>query len=460
MFHYPITEFGPLMKGMLIGGLGIFHVFLAQFAIGSGFLMTYMEHRASGPQPAAEAETFVDSFFRYLVLISFVTGALTGVGLWLVSIQVSPRTIGLMVDAFHWVWAIEWTFFAVEVIAGYAYLRYRAILAPRVRVGLLMTYSLAGWFSLFWINGILSWQLTPGEWVTTRDVWAGFFNPSFFPSLLFRTVAALAISAIVAAIVINTLDVQRSARESLLRHTSRFMGPMVAMPLLAVWFLMVMPEDSRGWVLGGSPAMTLFLLGGAAAAALVGAYALVALLFQRLYVNGATATLLLALAFAATAGGEFVREGSRKPFTVRQVLYANAITPDEVATLRARGSVTDDPYPLRGGEALPNDQVRLGARVYRFQCSVCHTLEGANGVVHLTATWTTDQSRLNLAQLQRTKPFMPPFAGSPQELEALVQFLSWSSASRPASWPITDDPAVIEDIRRWIEQAGAQKGGS
>ena len=117
MFHYPITEFGPLMKGMLIGGLGIFHVFLAQFAIGSGFVMTYMEHRASGPRPAAEAEVFVSSFFRYLVLISFVTGALTGVGLWLVSIQVSPRTIGLMVDAFHWVWAIEWTFFAVEVVA-------------------------------------------------------------------------------------------------------------------------------------------------------------------------------------------------------------------------------------------------------------------------------------------------------------------------------------------------------
>ena len=175
-------------------------------------------------------------------------------------------------------------------------------------------------------------------------------------------------------------------------------------------------------------------------------------------VNGATATLLLALAFAATAGGEFVREGSRKPFTVRQVLYANSITPDEVASLRTRGSVTDDPYPLRGGEALPNDQVRLGARVYRFQCSVCHTLEGANGVVHLTATWTTEQTRLNLAQLQRTKPFMPPFAGSPEELEALVQFLRWSSASRPAKWVTADDPAVIERIRVWIERADIRAG--
>ena len=37
---YPINDFGPIMKGLAIGGLGIFHVFLAQFAIGGGFLVS------------------------------------------------------------------------------------------------------------------------------------------------------------------------------------------------------------------------------------------------------------------------------------------------------------------------------------------------------------------------------------------------------------------------------------
>ena len=37
--------------------------------------------------------------------------------------------------------------------------------------------------SLFWINGILSWQLTPGAFYDTHRVWDGFFNPTFFPSL-------------------------------------------------------------------------------------------------------------------------------------------------------------------------------------------------------------------------------------------------------------------------------------
>ena len=32
MPDYPLNDFGPLMHGMVIGGLGIFHVFVAQFA--------------------------------------------------------------------------------------------------------------------------------------------------------------------------------------------------------------------------------------------------------------------------------------------------------------------------------------------------------------------------------------------------------------------------------------------
>ena len=39
------------------------------------------------------------------------------------------------------------------------------------RVLLLGCYSLASWSSLFWINGISSWQLTPSEWVTTGSLW-------------------------------------------------------------------------------------------------------------------------------------------------------------------------------------------------------------------------------------------------------------------------------------------------
>ena len=106
----------------------------------------------------------------------------------------------------------------------------------------------------------------------------------------------------------------------------------------------------------------------------------------------------------------------------------------------------------------PTPQLGLGRKVYRFQCSVCHTVSGANGLTHLTGTWTLDQQRLNLANLQHLKPYMPPFAGTAEELESLVQWIRWENAGRPSSWPSGTDPAALERARRWLEQAGTAPG--
>ena len=190
----------------------------------------------------------------------------------------------------------------------------------------------------------------------------------------------------------------------------------------------------------------------------VGAYAIFGLVMQRLYVNGATALLLLLLAFGATAGGEFVREGSRKPYSIRHVLYSNSIRPGEVKVLRREGCLRRDPYPLRQSDDFPNDQVRQGALVFRRQCSVCHTVKGTNAVADLTGSWDADQMRMNIAKLQHTKPYMPPFAGTPAELESLVQFILWSSAHRPTYWPGSNEDRTFAKIAYWLNEAGTEPG--
>jgi cytochrome d ubiquinol oxidase subunit I len=443
---YPVADFGPAMKGMVIGAVGIFHVFVAQFAIGGGFLMFAFERtaqRSTDPALRDGARAFVAGYFRWLVLISFVVGALTGVGMWLTTIQVSPRTIGLMVDEFHWVWATEWAFFFLEVVAGYSFLRWGPILDGRSRLILIGLFSCAAWASLFWINGILSWQLTPGDWLTGGGVWAGFFNASFWPSLLFRTVVALTLASLVAILVINALDLDREGKRVLIHRAARFMAPMAAMPALALWYFAVLPEDSRAWLLGGSVAMTMFVTIAAGASLLIGGYAAVGLIMRRLYINAATAALLLALAFGATAAGEFVREGARKPYTVRGALYSFALTPAEVTRMRAEGVLAHDPWPLADEARYPTPQLRHGARVYRALCSVCHTLHGANALTDLAGTWTEDQMRDNIAKLQRTKGFMPPFAGTADDVEAVVQLIRWEIAGTPKTWAETTTPPAV-----------------
>ena len=156
----------------------------------------------------------------------------------------------------------------------------------------------------------------------------------------------MAIAALAACVVINISGpLEREARRELIGHASVFLAPMVLMPFLGIWFLASMPADSRSWVLGGSVTMTMFMGIGVGASLLIGAYALGAFWYLRLYINGFTAALLCAIAFAATAGGEFVREGVRKPYSIRQVLYSNSLRQDELERLRKTGSVADDPYP-------------------------------------------------------------------------------------------------------------------
>jgi hypothetical protein len=377
--------------------------------------------------------------------------------MWFTTIQVGARTIGLMLDEFHWLWATEWVWFAVEITAGYAFYRFGPRLSDKARLRLLGLYAISAWMSLFWINGILSWQLTPGGWLEGEGMWAGFFNPSFWPSLLFRTCVAAILAALIACIVINTTDLSRERKAALIRRASRFAAPIAAMPLLAMWYFAVIPEDSRQWLLGGSMPMTMFVGVAAGASLLIGGYVIVGLWIKKLYINIATGTLLLALAFGATAAGEFVREGARKPYTVRGVLYSTSIAPREVAFLRRDGATTHDPYPLRDNARYPTDQLRRGAKVYRALCDACHTMRGSNGLLHLVATWSDDQLRLNIAKLQRTKGFMPPFAGNAEDVEALVQLLRWERDGASATSRAlveTADPETLEQIKTWLDEAG------
>lgn len=454
---YPVNHFGPLMPGLVMASVAVTHVFLAQFAVGGGFLLCYFQWLAMTGRSKV-ARMFINGYFKVLVLISFVLGALTGVGIWFTSIQISAPTIGEMIHNFHWLWAVEWTFFCLEVVSGYCFYRYHHRLTDRANLTLLALYAFAAWMSLFWINGILSWQLTPGAWLNTHSVMDGFLNPSFWPSLLYRTTVCLTLASLAGCIVVNVIpSLDFGQRQHLVSHAAFLMTPMLAMPLLGLWFLSAMPEDSRRWVLGGSPAMMLFFGIAVMASLAIGAYAIIGLWLNKVYVNGATAALLLFLAFGATAGGEFVREGSRKPYSIRQVMYSNGVRANEVQHLRNVGCTRNDPYGVVHEPSTPNETITLGAKTFRRQCAVCHTIEGSNAVADLTSFWDADQMRTNIAKLQQTKPFMPPFAGTAVELEALVQYIQWVKRDRPTTWNATIDSGAVSRIKRWMDEAGPSR---
>ncbi|MBD3224357.1 MAG: hypothetical protein GF313_06475 [Caldithrix sp.] len=99
--------------------------------------------------------------------------------------------------------------------------------------------------SLFIINGILSFMLTPGAWLENGQFWSGFFNPTFFPSMLFRTAMAVIISGLFG--LARTVFLKDSAFcTTMLRYCSKWLYyPLAAIVAFGAWYYSAIPVETR-----------------------------------------------------------------------------------------------------------------------------------------------------------------------------------------------------------------------
>ena len=59
-------------------------------------------------------------------------------------------------------------------------------MSPETHMRIGIVYACAGFLSLVLINGIITFMLTPGQGLATGNVWLGFFNPTYWPSVVVR----------------------------------------------------------------------------------------------------------------------------------------------------------------------------------------------------------------------------------------------------------------------------------
>lgn len=424
---------------MIIAVVAVFHVFIAHFAVGAGVFNAITETLAvRGNRPVLLR--FVAANSKFLILFAFIAGAVSGVGIWFTTAVVSPRAISLLVHNFIWAWAIEWTVFLVEIISGYVYYYTWRRLSPKRHIAVGWIYAASAWLSLFVINGIITFMLSPGGGLELRDgqtpvfhFWSAMFNPTFWPSLLLRTVSALALAGIFACVAVNLgKNWSREERTEVINYASWFLLPLGLMAPLAYWYFQCVPDESRHLVFGGAVAMNLFFMFGVAASLMVAFYAYWGLIRQKRYVNLETSLTLALTALVATGSMEFVREGIRKPWLVPGYLYSNGLSIRDVEAYNATGMFdTDDSGNLRYPHWIENgwrpaeaSSLQTGALIYQAQCAGCHTPSGVNDLAPLIANWDRDKDLSDFVRRQHhRKPFMPPFAGSDQDLENLLDFL-------------------------------------
>lgn len=423
MWEYPLWDVPRLGGGMVIALIATVHVLVAHFSVGAGFLLVLGERQARAKNSALLLE-FVQRYSKALLLIGFVFGAITGVAIWFSISLASTRATSALIHTFVWFWAMEWVFFLVEIVAGYAYYSTWDKVSAQVHMTLGWIYAFAAWMSLFIISGILAFMMTPGDWVETRNVWHAFLNPTFFPTVVLRTASSLAIAGL-AGIIMANLPTRwsREERTEIINFCAWFLAPLVFMLPVAGWYFAELPPLARHLVQGGAAAMMLFFMFGIAASTLVGLYAFIGLIKSKRYVNLETSCLLFAIAVIATVSMEFVREGVRKPFVIYNYLYSNGLTVPEIEKINREGVLPNAPWHTLAQAGIPPTHEQTGRLMFQVQCSQCHVHDGFNDLVPLISSWSKDLLAYNLNRIHELKPFMPPLAGTPEERQALVDYL-------------------------------------
>jgi len=407
--------------GLIIGIIAILHIFVSHFAVGGGLFLPLTERKAYRENNPALLE-YVKSHTKFFVLVVLVFGAVSGVGIWWSIGLVNPEATATLIHIFVWGWAIEWVFFIVEIAAAFIYYYGWDRLDPKTHLTVGWIYFVSAWMSLFVINGILAFMLTPGRWLETRSFAAAFFNPSMLPSCVVRTAVSVALAGVyglVTAAVIRDV----ALRMEVIRYAAKWvLAGTLVIPLGGVWYIATLPQMAREISMGAAPAVTIF-------AGLSIFFSLLVVLFTFFgpyahprYFNLTSALVIGVLALSTTAVTEWVREAVRKPYIIYDYMYANTLRLEDVDRVRQAGVLRSALW-VRHHEVTLVDPARSGEDVFRVQCAACHTVDGYNSIRFAVKGWSRQMIDYQLLHLNELKGFMPPFVGTEEERRALAKWL-------------------------------------
>lgn len=415
--NYPVWQLG-FPGGLLIAIVAVTHVFISHFAVGGGAFLVITERRGYARSDEALVG-YVRRHSKFFALVTLVYGAISGVGIWFTIGLVSPEATSSLIHTFLWAWATEWVFFFVEIAASIIYATQWDRLDRSTHMAIGWIYFVAAWMSLFVINGIITFQLTPGRWAQTHSFWDGLFNPTYWPSLFLRT----SISVLLAGVfgLVTALRERGEVRERIFRWAGQWIvAGAVLLPSLAWWYYSRFPKFSQDLLAGNIPAARHPVRMGLLSAVVVLLLALIFTIWKPRALRTPVVALLVFFSFALMASGEYLREFVRKPWVVDGVVYANGVRASDIRKAQEKGfasevkfTTTDD----RSGLAYGHD-------LFVAQCGSCHTVDGYRAMRKRTYGWDPVFAKEMLAHIQFVRGTMPPFAGNENDRAALGKYLA------------------------------------
>ncbi len=419
--NYPFWQIPTIGGSLLIAIIAVVHVYVAHLAVGGGLFLVWTERKARRENDG-ELLAYVKRHTHFFLLLSMVFGAVTGVGIWFIISLVHPAGTSALIHNFVFAWAIEWTFFFGEIVALLLYYYLFDKLAPRTHMIIGWLYFAFAWLSLFVINGILTFMLTPGAWLETGNFWHGFFNPGFFPSLVFRTAIALILAGLF-GLVTAVFSGSGRLRASLVRYCARWLLLPFALLLVGgAWYLHATPEGALGNILQRNPEVVPFSRAFLWGSGLLFLGGLLSLLRLPRGLHRGVVALLVVIGLVWMGGFEYMREIARKPYVIYGHLYSNSVTPQAAAELRKRGFLSAARWVENRAVDAENRR-DAGRELLTHQCLICHTLGGYNDLLARTRDFTAFGMTAQLSGQGKINTYMPPFFGNQEEKEALAAYI-------------------------------------
>jgi cytochrome bd-type quinol oxidase subunit 1 len=421
--NYPVWQLDVFGGGLWVILIAVFHVYIAHFAVGGGLFLVLAERKGLRENNPAMLD-YVRRHARFFLLVTMVLGSMTGVGIWFIISLLNPAATSVLIHTFVFAWAAEWVFFLLEIVALflYAYTFGRMAAGPHQLLGWI--YFGAAWMSLFIINGVIDFMLTPGTWPQDNNFWSGFFNPTFWPALFFRTFFALIIAGLFGLMTAAWIREER-LRTRMVRFCALWLlAPLVFFIASAWWYKAALPAEVQEMIFQRMPEMRAildgFLLG--APVLLFGGLLLVLRLPAALAKTLAVLLLLIGQLYMGLF--EFIREGGRRPYIIRDVMYSTSIRPEDEQRLQQAGVLRSARW-VRHREITDENRSEAGRELYNLLCLSCHAIGGPmRDIRPLTATFTSEGLDALLSGMDLFYPAMPAFAGTPEERAVLADYIA------------------------------------
>lgn len=473
--NYPSWDVPIIGSGWVIGIIAIIHVMISHFAVGGGLYLPLAERKALR-QERTDWMPVLRGHSKFFLILTGVFGAGTGAGIWFAIGLANPEATSTLIHNFVFGWAIEWTFFFVELTTAAVYYYTWGRIDDELHLKVGYVYAVTSFLTLVIINGILTFMLTPGEaWLAVAGTgneaskfWYAFFNPTYWPSLFLRALICVTLAGVWALLTGSRIDgyKQPELKTSILQWSSKWLIPAYfLLPLFFMWYLYMVPESQRGLLeLGiGRIGQGIFTqVTRAALVTIMTSATIGAIVYFLAYRNAEDfafghAIAVLILALAATASTEHAREMLRKPYVVGQHMFSNGVrVKGDVERFNRDGYLADaiwvraeeraawarlDTMTPATGDVAPAASISMSAEdrkalmargelMLRGQCMACHTLDGYRSLRKLLAGRDRD-SVGNIVKMLHDytddspyKKYMPPLVGTPGEIAALTDFLA------------------------------------